>query len=412
MSPLTRQVLVVDDSLENQLLIKSLLENHTYEVMLANDGKEALQMLAQVQPGLIISDVLMPNMDGYEFLHRLRKDERYRLIPFIFLSARDTAEDETLGLSLGADYYMGKPFDWRMLLERVDKVFQLQEKSRASIGPSELSGFAGSLAEVPVFELLQIVEIGAKSGTFELRGPSGLKGSIGINRGQLFSAEVADDATLPGVPALHLMFGWREGSFRLDRERVPLQNAIRESIANILLRWTVEQDHLHSEEESVAPEARQVAFTIPRGSFLEKCRERFTALFQKQKELLNFAICEVIPNPQFTLARTPSTPAEQTLFFNRGLKLYHRLLQDHQVPEGTKHFILSGEGGTLLASVIEVGSQRLLVAAHSTSINETLVDEIARVIRRAAHPSAPPNTSAIHISREGVPSKPPAPRRG
>jgi DNA-binding response OmpR family regulator/cellulose synthase/poly-beta-1,6-N-acetylglucosamine synthase-like glycosyltransferase len=112
-------VLVVDDDIDIQFLLRLALTKHGYEVTLASDGQEALAHLANSRPNLIISDIEMPKMNGLDFLKMLRADPAFRSIPLIFLTARSRTGDVITGLDLGADDYLTKPLKVAELLARV-----------------------------------------------------------------------------------------------------------------------------------------------------------------------------------------------------------------------------------------------------------------------------------------------------
>ena len=103
-------ILIVDDNAKLLAGIKMRLEMLGYQVLLAVDGKDALDLLKSVTPHLIVADVMMPRMNGWEFFDRLRNDPRLHSIPFIFLTARTDEESILRGKSLGAEDYLVKPF--------------------------------------------------------------------------------------------------------------------------------------------------------------------------------------------------------------------------------------------------------------------------------------------------------------
>ena len=99
-----------------------------YIVLTANNGVEALKVLNDEKVDVIISDVLMPKMDGFQFCREVKKQERLKDIPFIFYTANYTdPEDEKFGLSLGADAYLIKPIDIQVLINTVEKMIQKKE---------------------------------------------------------------------------------------------------------------------------------------------------------------------------------------------------------------------------------------------------------------------------------------------
>ena len=108
-------ILVVDDDQDLVKGIKLGLEMEGYQVLTASDGQEALEVMAQIPPDLILADVMMPRLDGYSFFERIRQHPRWKAIPFIFISAKGRQEDIRLGRELGSEDYITKPFEIRDL---------------------------------------------------------------------------------------------------------------------------------------------------------------------------------------------------------------------------------------------------------------------------------------------------------
>ncbi|HEY9808711.1 MAG TPA: response regulator transcription factor [Halomicronema sp.] len=122
--PLT--ILVVDDDPAIRVAISHYLEMSGYYVLMAENGKEAMEMVSEYQPHLIVTDIIMPLMDGYELVRQIRKKPAFRLLPVVFLSARNNTEERIKGYQLGCDLYLPKPFELeelgaviRNLLERI-----------------------------------------------------------------------------------------------------------------------------------------------------------------------------------------------------------------------------------------------------------------------------------------------------
>ena len=101
------KILIADDEPEIRDLLRLYLENEQYEVMEAEDGQQALDLLRSRKPDLCVLDIMMPKMDGYHVLQELRKESN---IPVLILSAKDADSEKILGLNLGADDYIDKPW--------------------------------------------------------------------------------------------------------------------------------------------------------------------------------------------------------------------------------------------------------------------------------------------------------------
>ena len=111
------RVLIADDEDEIRSLLKLYLENEGYEVVEAKDGAEAVLLLREKKPDICLLDIMMPKMDGYQVLRKLREDSN---IPVLILSAKDADSEKILGLNLGADDYLAKPFNPLEAVARVN----------------------------------------------------------------------------------------------------------------------------------------------------------------------------------------------------------------------------------------------------------------------------------------------------
>jgi DNA-binding NarL/FixJ family response regulator len=115
-----KRLLLIDDDPNLILLVRDYLEFRGYEVLTADNGKEALHLLSLNLPDMIVCDIMMPEMDGYALIENVRQDPRTSWIPVLFLSARGQSQDRIKGLNLGADVYMVKPFEPEELVAQVE----------------------------------------------------------------------------------------------------------------------------------------------------------------------------------------------------------------------------------------------------------------------------------------------------
>ena len=112
-------VMVVDDSLTVRKITSRLLSREGYQVILAKDGVDALEQLLDVMPDVILSDIEMPRMDGFDFVRNLRADERLRDLPVIMITSRTADKHRNYAFEIGANHYLGKPYDEEALLSLV-----------------------------------------------------------------------------------------------------------------------------------------------------------------------------------------------------------------------------------------------------------------------------------------------------
>jgi PAS domain S-box-containing protein len=133
------KILIVDDNPDSRIFLERALRAEGHTVEAASNGLQAFDLITRSRPDMIISDILMPEMDGYELCRRIKSDERYHTIPFIFYSATYTdSEDEKLALSLGASKFIVKPMEIESLLHMIDEVLDDYRKSKLSIPGSAM----------------------------------------------------------------------------------------------------------------------------------------------------------------------------------------------------------------------------------------------------------------------------------
>ncbi|MGL5806103.1 MAG: response regulator transcription factor [Xenococcaceae cyanobacterium] len=133
-----KQLLLIDDDPNLILLVKDYLEFRGFQVTTAENGREALDILEADIPDMIICDVMMPEMDGYELVKHIRQDSRTNRIPVLFLSAKGQSHDRVKGLAEGADVYMVKPFEPEELVAQVEaSLFQIDRLARLPFQISE-----------------------------------------------------------------------------------------------------------------------------------------------------------------------------------------------------------------------------------------------------------------------------------
>ncbi len=135
---MTRKILVVDDTRNVQVMLTDFLSNQDFEVQTASDGREALEAVRDGYPDLILLDIMMPNMDGYQFITQLRRTCE---IPVIMITAKQQEADIIRGFDLGADDYITKPFRMRELLVRMRAVLRraaVKEKESAVLSVGDL----------------------------------------------------------------------------------------------------------------------------------------------------------------------------------------------------------------------------------------------------------------------------------
>ena len=124
---MSKKILIVDDDLDIQMLLEYGFKKAGYQIFIANNGHQALKTIRKVKPDLIISDVNMPKLNGFELCQKLREDFDTKFIPIILLTSNSQIQDKLMGFKSGADDYITKPFDLLEILARVHSLLKIRE---------------------------------------------------------------------------------------------------------------------------------------------------------------------------------------------------------------------------------------------------------------------------------------------
>jgi signal transduction histidine kinase/ligand-binding sensor domain-containing protein/DNA-binding response OmpR family regulator len=184
-------VLIVEDNEDLRFYLKENLK-HTYQILEAANGKQALDCIAQKQPTLIVSDIMMPEMDGLELCKQLKTDSNTSHIPIVLLTARTTHDQKIEGLEIGADEYITKPFSYELLELRIRKLIEQRKKLQQSlhlhyeIKPGEIG--VTSLDEKFIQKALDIVEKNISNTDYSVERMSR---DMGVSRGHLYNKIMA-----------------------------------------------------------------------------------------------------------------------------------------------------------------------------------------------------------------------------
>ncbi len=149
---MTYSVLIVEDDITMVRLLEVYLKRNGIDVHVAGNGAEAIRFLGYDTPDLIISDIMMPNMDGLTLRNKLLQDKKYRMIPFIFVTAKSALDDRLAGYKLYVDDYIVKPFEPRELLARVNAVLKRHELYQDLV---RYDGLTSTLNRKTISEILE-----------------------------------------------------------------------------------------------------------------------------------------------------------------------------------------------------------------------------------------------------------------
>ncbi len=155
-----QKILIVDDTVDTVELLKKRLRSEGYDTSEAYDGEECLTKVQEDCPDLIILDVMMPRMNGFEACQRLKENENTRYIPVLMLTAKAEVESKVKGLDIGADDYLSKPFDYKELSARIRSLLSIKA-AREKLVEDEKTGALGQMMDEVAHEVRNpLVSIG------------------------------------------------------------------------------------------------------------------------------------------------------------------------------------------------------------------------------------------------------------
>jgi len=246
---MAERILIVDDDPWILRMVSTVLDKRGYGILTAGDGEEALHKMATVRPDLIITDVMMPKMDGWAFVRAMRSRPDLSLIPVIFLTALAGEGDRLRGFRLGADDYLPKPFRFEELDQRVATALKKSHQVRAKVdevaaAPTQPAGRAraaaihGRLEELGLSSLLVMIEMERKSGILRLERV-GITGRIFAREGRVIAArldgDLAPEKARKGAEAVYHLLAWSEGRFDFSAVDVDMEDEVQSSTTHLLM---------------------------------------------------------------------------------------------------------------------------------------------------------------------------------
>ncbi len=231
-----RRLLAVDDNRLILRVIEDYFVPKGWEVARAESVAAARRALTAGDPDAIVSDIRMPEVDGWTFFEDVRRRAATASVPFIFLTVERDLPQRLRGLSLGADDYMTKPFAVEELHARIERLIGRKAVSRASHADPLL---AGSVRHLAISDLLQILSLNGKDGTVRIQTGDAL-GRIEFVSGRIVDAQAG---TARGTKALFRMLGWTDATFRvLPRGGEIVEPTIATASATVLMDGMVALD--------------------------------------------------------------------------------------------------------------------------------------------------------------------------
>ncbi|HYB74670.1 MAG TPA: response regulator [Candidatus Sulfotelmatobacter sp.] len=207
------RILVVEDELLIARMVQECLAPLYVEVVHVTSGPQALEAVLAHPPDLILLDVVLPGIDGFEVARRIKSDPKTGHLPIIFLTALSQATDKARGFELGADDYITKPFQFEEVQARVRRALQRAEAARALRAAEAGRGIRGRLRDMGLPSLIQFIELERAGGVLSLtRGEE--RGHIYFDGGRIVNAVLRGTQ---GEHAVYRLLAWDDGEFELER---------------------------------------------------------------------------------------------------------------------------------------------------------------------------------------------------
>ena len=238
--PVTRRrLLAVDDNRLILRVIEDFFAPRGWEVAKAENVPAARAALAGARPDVIISDILMPEVDGWTFFEDVRRRKETESVPFVFLTVERELPQRLRGLNLGADDYITKPFAVEELFVRIERLLERNAHTKITRGGEADVLLAGSVEHLAISDLLQLLALNGKDGIVELtRGVDA--GRIEFVSGRIIDARAG---SARGTKALYRILAWSDAAFRVRaREGDAPERTIGGATSMVLMEGVISLD--------------------------------------------------------------------------------------------------------------------------------------------------------------------------
>ncbi|KAB2880931.1 response regulator [bacterium] len=228
-----KKILIVDDNKTVRTLLSINLRKENFEVLEAENGVEGLEVVNEQLPDLVISDIIMPQMDGFEFCKQVRTTSKVPMVPFMFLTSIDQVATELRGLRTGADDYLIKSNIKKE--ELVGKVQAMLNKANEyKQAEQEIQdGLYGKFSDLSLIDVLQLLIMNKKTGILTITR-DGEKAELYFDDGRMLHAEYKK---FVGEEAVYNLGEWKEGVFRFERTDVNVSPTIHTVTMNLLMEY-------------------------------------------------------------------------------------------------------------------------------------------------------------------------------
>lgn len=205
-----KKILIIDDEVLNRAILEDYLSDFGYEIYMASNGSEGVDMLAKTAPDLVLLDIKMPDKDGFQTLEEIKRSPEFANIPVLFISALNRSNLKVKGLELGAEDYITRPFDKAELLARIRAALR-----RTNLQFQDGRKMEGDLSDLGLIELLQPLALGKKTAAVKLKD---IDAEVIIEEGRLVHVR---QGHFTGRDALNRVLLVEKGEFSVIFNKIP-----------------------------------------------------------------------------------------------------------------------------------------------------------------------------------------------
>jgi CheY-like chemotaxis protein len=236
------RLLLVDDDPSVHQLVRTMLRRGGYELKVASNGEEALRIAKTWPPDLVVTDVLMPFMDGWTLVKRLRSTAETALVPVIFLTSLSSAEDYVRGFRLGADDYLDKQNQFWDLPDRVARALARRQDLKSAVAvkstgraPSS-TGLSGNFDQIGLASLLKVLELGGQGGILRVkRSRPAEEALLYLVEGRVHRADLQVRKEIRNRDAVYSLLDWNEGAFEFSSDPLRVGDQVQMGTTELLL---------------------------------------------------------------------------------------------------------------------------------------------------------------------------------
>ena len=230
---MAKKILIVDDNKTIRTLLALNLKKEKYEIIEADNGVDGLAIVNDQKPDLVISDILMPQMDGFEFCKQVRETSTVPMVPFMFLTSIDQVATELRGFRTGADDYLIKSnIKKEELIAKVEAMLN-KAKEIQQAGEEIQQGLYGKFTDLALVDVFQLLAMNKKTGTLTLSRDAD-HAEVYFNDGKMVHAEYQKYV---GEEAVYNLGEWKDGTFRFETVGTNVMPTIHTATMNVIMEY-------------------------------------------------------------------------------------------------------------------------------------------------------------------------------